>query len=280
MATPYLTYEGLNEAITPIFHGGDEKTGSSPILRTIMVLTDEGEVAIPYIHGNAIRGKLRRIVMKDFLDIVGFSDKLTNKKLYHALFSGGVLETTKSDYGVIDLSLRKEVVELCPPVSLFGCAFGNQLIQGKLVVGHMFPVCKEYAKYLPDWIEDKRLEMPFRVFTDSSFITRRDDLREEREENEQAVQMKIDYECFIPGTLFYHEFRLLYVNDIEVSCFGEMIELWKGNPVIGGRSASGDGKLSLDYKFVDNIDVFDYLRFLEKNKSSVVKLLEELNAKL
>lgn len=46
----YVEIEGTVTALTPIFHGGDEKTGSTPVLRTIMVFVDGlGEVPIPYL---------------------------------------------------------------------------------------------------------------------------------------------------------------------------------------------------------------------------------------
>jgi hypothetical protein len=269
----YITISAINTAITPIFHGGNEKTGSSPILRTIYIWTKDGEQPIPYLHGNALRGKLRRTLMKDMIDLVEFN--ITNKKLYHSIFSGGVLESTEETTGVLDLTLRKKIMSLLPPVALFGCGIGNQLIQGKLVVGHMFPLCEEYAPYLPEGIRDARTEKPVRIFTDSSFITRRDDLREERKEDEQAVQMKVDYECFIPGTAFWHEFKLMWSNDLENSCFARMIELWKEHSIIGGRSASGDGKLRLGYDI--KFDQKAYLDFLSEKKKEINEFLGELN---
>ncbi len=269
----YMSFRSINIAKSPIFHGGNEKTGSSPILRTIYIWTDNGEVPIPYLHGNAVRGKLRRILMKDFLERVRFEIK--NKKLYHSLYSGGVLESTDGSVGIIDLTLRKKIVELIPPIALFGAGFGNQLIQGKLVVGHMWPLCQEYAPYLPDDISDMRIERPVRIFTDSSFVTRRDDLREERAEDEQAVQMKVDYECFIPGTGFFHEFKLMWPNDVEKACFAHMLDLWKENPIVGGRSASGDGELQLNYELP--FDASKYINYVEENKEAIAVFLEALD---
>jgi len=42
----YVEIEGTVTALTPIFHGGDEKTGSTPVLRTIMVFVDGLGVSI------------------------------------------------------------------------------------------------------------------------------------------------------------------------------------------------------------------------------------------
>lgn len=274
----FYEIEGTVTALTPIFHGGDEKTGSTPVLRTIMVYVDGvGEVPIPYISGNGIRGKLRRLSIKDFLDMLEY--EITNTKLHHALFSGGVLESTSDTTGIIDLAFRKKVRELMPPVAIFGCALGNQMIQGNLIVEHMWPICEEYKPYLPEeYQKDPRAERPIRTFTDQSFITRRDDLREERAEDEQAVQMKVDYECFVPGTKFYHRFVLQLPDQLQLSCFGRVLDLFEAMPYVGGRSSSGDGKVMLNYK--NKPDASLYLEFVQEKKDDIVKLLKELEEKL
>lgn len=274
----YEVIEGTVTALTPIFHGGNEKTGSTPVLRTIMVYVDGvGEVPIPYLSGNGIRGKLRRLIMVDFLDSVGYT--ITNAKLHHALFSGGVLKSTEENTGLIDLSFRKKIRELVPPVAVFGCAVGNQMIQGILTVEHMWPICKEYSTYLPQkYRSDPRASMPVRTFTDESFITRRDDLRADRREDEQAVQMKIDYECFVPGTKFYHRFVLLLPDELQRSCVGRVLDLFEMLPYVGGRSASGDGKVMLNYDNRPKADL--YLEFIKEKRDEIVQLLSELEAKL
>lgn len=274
----FYEIEGTVTALTPIFHGGDEKTGSTPVLRTIMVYVDGvGEVPIPYISGNGIRGKLRRLSIKDFLDMLEY--EITNTKLHHALFSGGVLESTSDTTGVIDLAFRKKVRELMPLVAIFGCALGNQMIQGNLIVEHMWPICEEYKPYLPEeYQKDPRAERPIRTFTDQSFITRRDDLREERAEDEQAVQMKVDYECFVPGTKFYHRFVLQLPDQLQLSCFGRVLDLFEAMPYVGGRSSSGDGKVMLNYK--NKPDASLYLEFVQEKKDEIIKLLKELEERL
>lgn len=271
--------EGKIVALSPIFHGGDEKTGSTPVLRTINIWVDGlGEVPMPYISGNAIRGKARRAIMRDLLDMVGY--EITNAKLHHVLFSGGVLESVEEDTsGVIDLAFRRKVRETLPPVALFGCAVGNQMIQGILTVEHMWPICKEYAPYLPTAFKrDKRAYQPVRIFTQESFITRRDDLRAERREDEQAVQMKVDYECFVPGTGFYHRWALLLPDAVQESCLGRVIELWNETPYIGGRSSSGDGKVALYYRDVPSSAL--YLEFVRERREAIRALLAELEERL
>lgn len=274
-------YEGYLLAKSMISHIGNEKTGSTPVLRTIYIYVDGlGETPIPYINGNSIRGKLRRLLMLDFIKNIGLSPDEIDIKLYHILFTGGVLESTEDIYGVIALPLRKKIREKIPPVSLLGCAIGNQMIPGKLKVGHAFPICEEYAQFLPEeFRRDERATLPVRVFTDESFQTRRDDIKEERDEEEQAIQMKVDYECLIPGTKLYHWFSLEYPNELERSCFGRMIELFRESPFVGGKSSVGLGEVFFEYKpEIPSSEL--YIEYLRNNRQDIVSFIEELEGQI
>jgi len=273
-------WEGWLEAVSPIFHGGDEKTGSTPVLRTIYIWTEQGEVPIPYISGNSIRGKLRRLLMKEFLQTVGVDVESMNTKLYHTFFAGGALEAVEETYATIDLEIRKKLRQYLIPLALFGTAIGNQLIPGKLKVGHAFPICQEYVRYLPlELSENKRAKQPVRIFTDSSFQTRRDDLRLQTDESEQAIQVKIDYECFIPGTQFYHWWLLEYATELETSCFGRLIEIFQEYPFIGGSSAIGEGRVIFHYE--PQIPKPDkYLKFISSKRNEILQFIQELEKRL
>ena len=270
-------YEGWMLAKSTILHFGNEKTGSTPILRTIyMYVEGQGEIPFPYVNGNAIRGKLRRLLMKDFFQLLNVEPELLNTKIYHTFFTGGALESTEETYGAIDLELRREIRGLFPPLALLGCAIGNQMIPGKLKVGHAFPVCAEYLQYLPENLKkDERIRMSVRTFTDESFQTRRDDLKAERKEDEQATQMKVDYECFIPGTKFYHWFVLEYPNRMDESCFGRCMNLFRRAPYIGGMSAIGNGEIEFDYQPEFPSEKY-YLDFVKGQKKSIKKLIAKL----
>lgn len=279
MIQPIQKYEGWMLAKSTIHHGGNEKTGSTPVLRTIYMYVDgQGEVQFPYINGNAIRGKLRRLLMREFLGLVGINPEDMNTKLYHIFFTGGALESTEDTYATINLLLRKEIRRLLPPVALLGCSIGNQMIPGKLKVGHAFPVCKEYLQHLPEFLKDgDRIKMSVRSFTDDSFNTRKDDLRADREEGDQATQMKVDFECFIPGTKFYHWFALEYPTSVEASCFGRFVEIFRSSPFVGGMAAVGNGEVSFDYQPQTPASQ-PYLEFVLQNKDEIVALINTLQS--
>lgn len=268
---------GIITALSPIQHGGDEKTGSTPVLRSLTHWDSATgkHVRLPIFSGNAIRGILRRLVMRDMVDRLGYEVK--SPKMHHALYTGGVLEGTDESAGFIDLAFRTQVRDAITPLALLGSAVGNQMIMGCLKVDHAIPICREYASLLGH-IEDPRKEHSVRTFTDISFATRRDDLRAERQADEQAQQMKIEFETFISGTAFTHCFTLTYASELEASCLGHTMSLWEGLPYIGGKSSSGYGHVALDYPSAPSPEL--YRAYLEQKGAEVREALDELGARL
>ena len=255
---------------TPVHHGGDEKTGVECGFRRMKYITGDNKVEeIPFIEGNAIRGMLRRLIMKDFVDSVGY--KIKHPRLYHMLFSGGILEDVDTkDAGRLDVVARKKIRKFLIPISVLGSSYGNQAFSGKLNVGKGLIICKELNDFLP-----YKSNISFYEFIDWNFCTRRDDLREHRAKNQGAIQMKYNYEVLVPGTKLYHWFVLNDMNEVEKSCFGRMIELWKNKPFVGGRSAIGNGELSLNYDNVPSSEA--YVDFILNNIEEIGALLDEFD---
>lgn len=275
-----LRFKGNWTALSPIHHGGSEDYGTTKLilaLPTVIInpLTGEEEIDnIPSIHGNAVRGYLRRLIMDDFLTLLDY--ELDSKKVYHFLFTGGILEALDSkDKGAINLTLKKQLRDLIPPISLVGSALGNQMIQGKLKVGMGDIVCSETKHYIEDYSD---YDFSAYNLKGSDFGTRLDDLKEGKSEDddEQAHQMKYEFETLIRGTKFTHEFILEDCNSIEKACFCRMIGLWKERPYLGGKSGTGYGKIRLDYSGIDELSDIDYLNFIEDNREEISNLLDEL----
>lgn len=213
--------------------------------------------------------------MRDLVDRLGYA--VQSPKMHHALFTGGVLEGTDEAAGFLDLAFRQSVRDTIPPLALFGSAVGNQMLPGCMRVDHAMPVCREYAAFLQH-VDDPRKEHSIRTFTDVSFATRRDDLRAERAADEQAQQMKIEFEAFISGTAFAHGFTLSWASPVETSCLGHVLSLWEEQPHIGGKSSSGYGRVSLDYS--PALDPEPYRAYLRDEQAQVVEALDELAARL
>ncbi|OYT64159.1 hypothetical protein B6U67_00725 [Methanosarcinales archaeon ex4484_138] len=269
-------YEGYLVAETPIHHGGDEKTGAESLLRQMSYIVDGKRIEIPLISGNAIRGNLRRLLMADMLAQVRY--KLSSAKIYHMLFSGGILETVSSkDTGVIDLDLKRKIRKTIIPIALLGSSLGNQIFEGKLKVSPAIPICKELKDYLPDTCQIQPTLSIYELL-DFDFATRKDDLREEKDENEQATQMMYSFQVFIPGTPFHHSFSLNDVDDIEQSAFYRMLNLWKMNPYVGGKSSIGLGKVKICYDYDDDAEIL-YHNFLMEKQEEIREMLNDLEEK-
>jgi hypothetical protein len=267
-------FPGTLEALSPIHHGGDEKTGSTPILRSLTHWDPDASahVRLPVIAGNAIRGFLRRLLMKDLLKHAGY--EVTAKGLHYFFMSGGVLESTDETTAKTDLAFRRWIRDALPPVALLGGSIGNQIMDGCLQVDFAVPVCREYRAYLrEDLRQDPRAAQAVRTFTDVTFQTRRDDLRAERAEDEQATQMKVDFECLIPGTLFQHEFRLVAANAMDRACFAHAVALWSERGTLAAKAAQGYGRVRMTYVGIpDPAPYRAYLEAAEEVRAALQRL--------
>lgn len=272
-----LTFEGTLTALTSIHTGGDEKTGVENMMRKLVFIVDGEEELVPIIDGNSIRGNLRRLLLKDFFEQLGYTIK--TPRLYYLLSGGALEEVSASDAGHLNLEMRREIRAFIPPLSLLGASIGNQAFTGKLIVGKALPICCELNDFLP--IQGK---LSYHTYITEAFNTRRAEreLPESVAENlrgkdeEPTIQMKVSLECFAPGTKFYHKFMLMDTTAIEKSCFARMVELWRERPFVGGKSAVGYGEVRIDYpKLI--LSSTDYLAWLQKNKAEIVKTLSKLD---
>lgn len=272
-----LTFEGTLTALTSIHTGGDEKTGVENMMRKLVFIVDGEEELVPIIDGNSIRGNLRRLLLKDFFDQVGYTIK--TPRLYYLLSGGALEEVSTSDAGHLNLQMRREIRAFLPPLSLLGASMGNQAFTGKLIVAKALPICKELNDFLPI-----QSQISYHSYITESFNTRRaerempetvaDNLR--TKDDEPTIQMKVSLECFAPGTRFYHKFMLQDTTTVEKSCFARMIELWRERPFVGGKSAVGYGEIKIDYpKLTLNSEL--YLAWLQENKTEITKTLEKLD---
>lgn len=264
--------QGTITALQPLIHGGNEKTGSVSLLNRQKWIVDGEPMSIPFISGNAIRGQMRRRAFHDLLERLDYNldlDSTPGRRLYHALFTGGVLEEIGKDRQAMSLKMKANVYDVIPEVRLFGFAWGNQMVESQLKVGQGLPVCLELANFLPN---NQKPKTSFYQLISQNFHTRKDDL--DRREDESITQMLVDYEVFLPGTVLFHEFRLEDPTDLDRSTLAYQIELWSRKPYLGGRSSTGHGQVKLDYD--SKYDSKKYIEHYEENKKEAVKTLDEL----
>ncbi len=272
--------EGRLTALSPVYHGGNEKTGNVVLLNRLRFIVGGKPVDIPVISGNQIRGRLRRLLARDFLDRVGYRLDLSQKrhqKLYHTLFAGGVLtEVEEGESGVVDLDLKTKLVKYVIPIRLFGASYKNQMVEGRVLVGFALPICRELQEFL-----GVQSGVSFYQLIARAFQTRRDELRVGSREGdeEETVQMIVEYEVFAPGTQFFHELVLETEEEglaLDLSALYRAVKLWQETPFIGGKSSAGFGRLKIEYQWPSGVSDSAYLEYVEKHRDEIHKALDEL----
>ena len=93
---------------------------------------------IPCVSGNSFRGKIRRLVMRDFCQRAGIA-KL-EKRVYHTFFTGGFLDQSTAHE---DFDKMESFVNMNPMLGVLGAAIGNMTIEGDLKMGWAYPICRE-----------------------------------------------------------------------------------------------------------------------------------------
>ncbi len=130
---------------SPMIHGAfGADIGNAVAIRREPVVSLPGVPRIPCLSGNALRGTMRRIVMRDMFDRVGISSQTMGAtawdRLYGALANGGHLDSSENAVKPDEVrQLRASI----PPLSVFGAALYSMMLPGRLEVGMSWPVCRE-----------------------------------------------------------------------------------------------------------------------------------------
>jgi hypothetical protein len=195
---------------------------------------------------------------------------------FYFLFSGGALE--KSGKRGIDVDEARKWREAIPLVSVFGGAMGNQIMPGKLKVGKAIPICVETSMILEDYLnEDEHLISIWDMVQEEAY-TRKDDEKDEnlrffidksvrgllemesrskrqRAGTDQDVvsatgqtqQMRYYVETLAAGSQFFWELSLDDATPVEFDALITTLAVWAKQPFIGGKSATGHGKVKLEF---------------------------------
>lgn len=251
--------------LSPLSHFGDERMGTMQVART-MKFEYEGEyLDVPVYTGNAFRGQLRRIAMRDFLEKLGIAEEGISAKLYYMLFTGGAL-TSGSRY--TETGSKRELRRMCPPLALFGSAIGDQIPEGKMKVGIFKPACKETASFTK--IDS---DISFYDMLEENFYTRRDDLKSkdfninDDAKHDNAVQMKYEQQNLSAGSILVSRIIIENENEVERSCLASILQRFKEVPFIGGKSSVGHGEVELMED--SDVDVNIYDSYLEENREEI-----------
>lgn len=274
-------YEVLLASIEPMAHHG-ETLGNHALLMREKVRAPSGRfVDVPILTGDAIRHGLREAAAYATLDAAGMLDQEGGPQLTEAalrlLFNGGVME---GGDGGADIKGYRMMVDIFPPLALFGGCAGNRVIGGRLMVGRALLVCTESMHLLPPWVAEhvasegasvrparehvanvQRVRMDPSLRPDKRLLLS-DDERGRIEgrlldheaasssgdikaiEELKSAMMPRTFETVAAGSLWWWQVSATCYSDLDVDCFHVALGSWLHAPRVGSRSGTGFGGLA------------------------------------
>jgi len=235
---------------------------------------------VPYISGNAVRGTLRDLLMRDWCELVGIGKvrPALPVEIFHQLFTGGTI-TDSSDYE--DLEIQREYARNIPPVGLLGTAIGNGTIQGQLLVGPAILRCKENGTGEASMWSLVQQQMFTRTDTlgDADF-----DLWEHDgpKEDISSQQMIWHQEDIIAGASL--DVRLALRNgcdELTFNCFCRMLQVWQEHPYIGGQSARGFGEVEINFDSLEDFSerANEYAIYVKERADEAQTFIDSISGK-
>jgi hypothetical protein len=267
-------FEFLLRAETPIAHAQETMGNHSIAMRRKIRLPSGGWAHVPIITGDTMRHGLREAAAYAFLDaagLLGQEAQLTEGAL-RLLFTGGMV-TGRGDASIINLDRYREMVELCPPVSLLGGCCDSRVIPGRLMVDDAVLVCEETRSMVPKWtlppiIESCRahVEVVQRVRMDPTLdpskrkllapdaevsTVQRLEQGEAAHESDSAVErveakssmLPRTHEAVVAGSLFSWAVTATTWSDLDTDVLHTMISSFLTDARVGGKRGTGHGKL-------------------------------------
>lgn len=297
-----------------ISHGSDERAGTDTLFRRQRVDVDGVAMEVPIVSGNALRGRLRRVAAERYCTALGLREKSLPAWLYYSLFCGGSIQ--KGDEGCkMGIADRRAIRENCPFLSLWGASWRSDILQGKLTVGMLWPVCRETEamtgihntrsihEFLDEvastrkddreskWMADEKTEAEPEVENQGQidFFDAVDELNSPakpatpaqarpKPRKNGAVQMLYRTEALIPGTRLAGLFVLEDANPVEAACLADIVNTWRENPTIGGKAATGFGRVDLAVTHGEFADPAPYAAYLAERRDAIRAWLAEQGA--
>lgn len=290
-----LIMEAIVQANTPISHNGGELNGNVAMFRRMPIIQPNGRsVEVPVVSGNGIRGKLRDVASEHMLHMLGEEETPHRVPLhvFQMLFSGGSLTAGNTEG---DVDKWKQLYENLPVVALFGTAYGNAIIPGRMNINPLIPICIETHHIIPpeilEFFAESGLKSAY-TFLDQVMHTRKENAKDPRFEQyleplEEGVkfetsQMIYYVEVVKAGTPFYWRVVLQDVDDVQYDFFLSFMKRWESVQTVGGKSSIGFGQL--EFKEITWRDVSKEGEVLnvsfESTESLYAKMMKEAKPKV
>lgn len=273
-------------ALSPISHGAfsdGSSAGNAMQFRREPILGSSGTKRVPVVSGNALRGIMRRNIMREALSQSGvtrelFDEALPGKagrawdRLYAAMCQGGTIEEMER---VVSPECIRALRAAIPPLSLFGSALYSSLLAGMMSVGFAYPICAEtVAAGLVSNIGNAALVSSEELVSDTGLVRHVD--REQADTQVSGVgPMPYTVEVLQIGVKLQARIRVQpHATEIELACLAHAI---KSLVAIGGKTSVGFGTVAVhtDPEMDDSLYI-EWLAQKEKNGAAFVTLAEQL----
>jgi len=164
--------DGKITLLAPLSHIG-ESLGIDSYLSSDIIIGPDGQPVECFLYsGNSFRGILRDMAAKYLLDKLG--GVAVPLETFHLLFSGGSIGGAQS----LDIDQARLYRKMLPAFSIFGGGVGNQIMEGKLKIGSLYPLVAECQRVLPEKYRDENAPS-WKKWTYEKSYTRRDDSKQE-----------------------------------------------------------------------------------------------------
>lgn len=265
-----IRLDGKITLLAPLSHIS-ESLGVDSYLSTDTIIDPAGQPVECFLYsGNSFRGIMRDMAAKYLLDKLG--GMAVPLDTFHLLFSGGSIGGEQT----LDIDQARLYRKMLPALSIFGGGVGNQIMEGKLKVGSMYPLVAECQKILPEKYRDPSAPS-WKKWTYEKSYTRRDDSKQEnmrhyiadlpqlpgkqqalltgeaepkkKEKDGPATQMRYTVELLAAGAVMYQRVYLQDLNDLELGAFVSALHEFQKAPHIGGKSGTGHGLCEIEYEW-------------------------------
>lgn len=292
--------------MAPLAHGSfGESAGNTTLIRRMAIVSLPGMPRVPVVSGNALRGVLRRLVMRDMLEHglgIATTGKLNKQssslrrawqraveewdyetqgepppapvhwwdRVYGAMVNGGHLDGSENTVNPDRIAALREA---CPPLSVFGAALYSSFLTGHMNVGFLWPHCQETVA--AGLIEERRgaVYLPAEDLVEEVSHVRHVD----REEQDPAVSgvtpMPTTVETLATGTVLEAQIEFArHATVIEQGAVAHGLMLLR---TLGGQAARGLGAVALD---VSPGPTEEYLAWRNEHAAAAVEAVRSLLA--
>lgn len=225
------------DLLSPLSHsafGAD--AGNAVPLRRFPVVSIPDRPRIAAVSGNAIRGLLRRALMRELFDSLELGPEIDHwDRIYAALANGGTIEAAEKR---LEPARIRAVREAIPALSVLGAALYTWLLPGHCSVGIAWPVCRETVTA---GLVSERNDAPSMSEIEEEYTTTRlPDTDQVDTERSGVSPMPVVVEVISSGVQLESRMRFArHASPVERAAIAHGITLLDS---LGGKTAQGLGR--------------------------------------